>query len=119
MRREIRQTVTPEHVYKLLAITTRKRLILRQKEVIMPELPGWGDLGHPDEWDDGRCSDCGYEDCTDVCVCEYCAPFSCYFCDEPIREDHSTLNAQSTEDGDDICDECWKTYPDNPANKEA
>ena len=84
----------------------------------MREPLGPGDFYSPDELDDGICGDCGYEDCTDDCLCDSCAPFGCFECNERIREDSPTLCAQITEDGDDLCDTCWKTYH-NTNKKEA
>lgn len=72
------------------------------------DLPGWGDMGHPDEWDDGKCEECGQEDCSDDCECrERCFPHVCYVCEGRMRDEDFKLEQVDPKYGEPICDTCW------------
>lgn len=69
------------------------------------DLPGWGDLGHPDEYDDDRCEECGNRwECEDYCTCDLCFPFSCDLCDRAMTEDE--VGYVNPENEEFICEEC-------------
>lgn len=75
-------------------------------------MPGPGDFGHPDEWDDGRCEECGHEDCTKRCRCSTCGTM-CEYCGHWMPDGEHSAD-WITDKGDASCERCWndtfKTY---------
>jgi hypothetical protein len=74
-------------------------------------MPGPGDFYTREELDDGRCEDCGYEDCTYYCECEICLPTCCTFCDNRSKDwehAYSEFDPEYAVDDFPVCNECFQ-----------
>lgn len=74
------------------------------------EAAGPGDFWHPDELWDGRCEDCGREDCSKDCGCEDCLPDCCENCEWRGHDNEAMkLSAVTGLEVDDfkLCPDCF------------